>query len=183
MEDHKKVIRFLVLVFTLCIAWFVLYDVYLSQMDDWLTENIADVCVVLLNLAGYEAVSNKSVISIAGQELVYIGPSCNGMILMALFAGFIIAFPGPFISKLFFIPLGIVVINLLNIFRVMALTLNSLYSFRTLDFNHKYTFSFIVYAFIFALWILWVKKFSSLKNLSFNSAPQHADPYHEPSKT
>jgi hypothetical protein len=29
-----------------------------------------------------------------------------------------------------------------------------------LDFNHHYTFTVIVYAFIFLLWMIWVNKFS-----------------------
>ncbi len=50
-----------------------------------------------------------------------------------------------------------------NVLRVAALSLNHMYSRGTVDFNHKYTFTVLVYAFIFFLWHLWVKYFSSLK--------------------
>jgi hypothetical protein len=32
-----------------------------------------------------------------------------------------------------------------------------------LDFNHDYTFTILVYAAVFALWYLWIEKFSPLK--------------------
>ena len=33
-----------------------------------------------------------------------------------------------------------------------------------LDFNHDYTFTIIVYAFVFMLWYIWIQRFSPLGN-------------------
>jgi exosortase/archaeosortase len=131
MKVYKNLIRFLIYVLVLCLSWFILYDIWLSSFDDWLTLRIADASVWFLTILGYEAETRISSVFIDGNELVYIGPACNGMVLMALFAGFIIAFPGPTIKKLYFIPLGIVIINLLNVLRIAFLSLNALYSHQT----------------------------------------------------
>lgn len=170
MKDNSKVIRFLIAALGLWLAWFVLYDIWLSNFDDWLALKVAEGSSLFLSLIGYRAETRNSVVLIDGEELVYIGAACNGMVLMALFAGFIVAFPGPLLKKLLYIPFGIAVINLLNVMRVAALALNSLYSSQTLEFNHKYTFTVIVYAFIFILWMLWVKRFSTLHNHDFTTS-------------
>jgi exosortase/archaeosortase family protein len=82
-------------------------------------------------------------------------------VLYALFAGFVLAFPGPVRRKLWFIPLGIAAIYLLNIIRIGVLALNHLYYHESVEFNHHYTFSFVVYACIFLLWMLWARRLSS----------------------
>jgi exosortase family protein XrtF len=100
---------------------------------------------------------------VAGKPAVIVGDPCNGLVLYALFAGFVLAFPGgTWRRKLPFIAGGIVLIYLLNILRVGALALNHLYSYGTVDFNHHYTFSFIVYGCIFLLWILWVRRYAAV---------------------
>ena len=42
--------------------------------------------------------------------------------------------------------------------RVAALALNHQYARGSLDFNHHYTFTFVVYACIFGLWMLWARR-------------------------
>ncbi len=100
-------------------------------------------------------------IGIDGSDGVWVGASCNALTLFFLFAVFVFAYPGHQKSKWWFIPLGILAIHILNILRVVALALLSLYNPGILDFNHTYTFTFIVYAFIFFLWMTWVNKFSN----------------------
>ena len=93
-----------------------------------------------------------------GQAAVVVGPPCNGLILYALFGGFVVAFPGPWQRKLWYIPLGIAIIWGLNVLRVAALAINHHYAHASVDFNHHYTFTFVVYAFIFGLWMLWAQR-------------------------
>jgi hypothetical protein len=47
--------------------------------------------------------------------------------------------------------------------RVAVLAVNYHFSRHTFDFNHKYTYSFLVYSVIFGLWMLWVNRFSGLR--------------------
>jgi exosortase family protein XrtF len=171
LKNYSKVIRFLLTVTILYLVWFIVYDRMLADLDFWLTLKTSDASVWVLTQLGYnaesyiisyDAVTGGSMITIDGNNMVSIGPPCNALVLIALYSGFIIAFPGKFLSKLIFIPVGIVVIVIINTLRVAALAVNSLYHFQTLDFNHKYTFTIIVYAVIFLLWMLWVRRYSGI---------------------
>jgi len=106
------------------------------------------------------------VIGIDGSNGVWVGSNCNAITLFSLFAVFVIAYPGNQKDKLWFVPLGILAIHLLNIIRVAALAIIADSYPLYLNFNHTYTFTFLVYSFIFLLWIVWVNKFSSKNKLA-----------------
>lgn len=104
------------------------------------------------------------VIGIDGSNGVWVGSNCNAITLFSLFSVFIIAYPGKAKSKFWFIPLGILFIHILNIIRVIALVLIANYAPQFLSFNHTYTFTFLIYAFIFMLWMVWVNKYSKINS-------------------
>ena len=108
------------------------------------------------------------VIGIDGTSGVWIGSNCNAISLFILFSVFIIWYPGIQKAKLWFIPLGIISIHILNIIRVIGLVLLAKYYPEYLNFNHTYTFTFIVYAYIFILWVWWVNRFSAKKQPDYN---------------
>ena len=112
------------------------------------------------------------VLGIDGSNGVWVGSNCNAISLFSLFSVFIIAYPGPWKHKAWFIPAGILAIHLINILRVVALAIIANYDYRLLDFNHTYTFTFLVYGFIFGLWIVWVNKFSNLSNFYNKAKPK-----------
>lgn len=103
------------------------------------------------------------VIGIDGSTGVWVGSNCNAITLFSLFSVFIIAYPGKIKTKLWYIPFGIVLIHLLNIFRVVCLVFIAYYYPQFLNFNHTYTFTFLIYSVIFLLWMIWVNKYSSKK--------------------
>lgn len=123
----------------------------------------------LLQAVGYPTFAvlqdrDLQVVGIDGSNGVWIGSNCNAITLFSLFAVFVIAYPGPWRAKLWYIPLGIATIHLLNLLRVVALVLIAYYHPELLNFNHTYTFTFLMYAFIFALWMIWVNKFGPTRN-------------------
>jgi len=100
------------------------------------------------------------VVGIDGSNGVWVGSNCNAISLFSLFSVFVLAYPGHQKNKLWFVPLGILLIHILNIIRVISLAIIAYYSPYSLSFNHTYTFTFFVYAFIFLLWMVWVNKFA-----------------------
>jgi exosortase family protein XrtF len=108
---------------------------------------------------------DMQVVGIDGSNGVWVGSNCNAITLFGLFAVFIIAYPGQHKNKWWFVISGIIAIHLLNIFRVVGLALLSLKAPAYLDFNHTYTFTFIIYGFIFVLWMIWINRFAT-KDLS-----------------
>lgn len=152
-------------------AYLVLYLVYqfvvkrYTYYDQKFIGTIIESADLVLNAFGYTTFKvlqdrDFQVIGIDGSNGVWVGSNCNAITLFALFSVFVLAYPGHQNSKWWFIPLGILSIHTVNILRVVALALIANYAPSYLDFNHTYTFTFIVYAFIFILWSVWVNKFA-----------------------
>ena len=161
---NRLVFRFLAVAAILYLAWFFGYEQWLAQdprFDNYLCTQITAAAVWCLREVGFEALvaaTNPNLVLMSGQPAVVVGPPCNGLILYALFAGFVVAFPGLWSRKLWYIPLGIALIWGLNVLRVAALAVNFHYAHASVDFNHHYTFTIVVYAFIFGLWMLWAQR-------------------------
>ena len=82
---------------------------------------------------------------------------------MIIFVAFLFAF-GPVNKSLFwFIPLGLLVIHLVNLSRITLLFWVSIYMTDYMYFMHKYFFTAILYVVVFVLWVYWVRKFSVYK--------------------
>lgn len=125
----------------------------------------------ILQLFGYKTNMilqdrDLQVIYIDGSNGVWVGSNCNAISLFILFVVFIAWYPGHQKSKLWFIPFGIVSIHILNILRVVCLAIIAKKAPGWLDFNHSYTFTFLIYAYIFSLWVWWVNKFSNKNSKS-----------------
>lgn len=166
MYQYKKLVLFLVSALGLYITWYMIYELYIhpdGRLDNWLNQFSAQCGAIALSLFGFKAeATTLATIAVSQKKIIRIGDSCNGLEFFALFAGFVALFPGQWKRKVVFIPIGILLIFLLNIIRILVLVLNYYYSRYTFAFNHKYTYSFIIYAIIFGMWMLWVNKFSSL---------------------
>lgn len=164
--------RFLLVAAALYLAWFFGYEQWLAhdgRLDAALCDNLARSGVALLQALGFSAAVDAhtpSLVLMAGEQSVIVGAPCNGLVLYAVFAGFVLAFPGQWLRKAWFIPLGIALIWLLNVVRVAVLAINHHYSHRTVDFNHHYTFTVVVYACIFGLWMLWAQRMAKPAQLA-----------------
>ena len=125
--------------------------------------NSADVVLMDIGYKTFKVLQDHDyqVIGIDGSNGVWVGSNCNAITLFTLFAVFIIAYPGNQKHKFWFVPLGIIIIHVINILRVVALAMIANAYPHYLNFNHPFTFTFLVYSFIFGLWMLWVNKFAS----------------------
>lgn len=165
----------------LYLAWFFLYESWLKPMgipDQPLTRHTTELSNTLLNAIGYNISfyhqEHMSYLYIQSERLLGVAHECNALILFVLFAGFVISFPGNWLQKLWFIPGGMLAIGLVNIGRVTALTLIQIHYPSALAFNHKYTFTILVYGFIFSLWMLWVKKFGTTLSPEYEAPAKKA---------
>jgi len=118
----------------------------------------------ILDTVGLEAHLSQTIIYIDGaSQSVNLMRGCLGRNLMGIFAGFILAFPGNYKHKLWYIPTGIAFIVLINIFRVIGLAYNSYCCPENTQFNHDTFFNYSIYLLTFVMWTIWVQKFSPLK--------------------
>jgi exosortase family protein XrtF len=165
---NSKTSRFFLLSALIYLFWFLLYDFYIKPktlLDEKIISNIIFSTKRFLELFSYKVYFtmedlNYQMIGIDGAHPIWIGGPCDGVSVMAIFLIFVSAYPGNQLHKLWYVPLGILAIHFINILRVAGLTLINFYAPEYLDFNHNYTFTFLVYGFIFILWITWVNKFS-----------------------
>ena len=165
---NRLLFRFILVAAVMYLGWFFGYEQWLAQdghLDTLLCEQLSQAGVAVLRVLGFAATVDAvqaNLVVMNGQPAVIIGAPCNGLVLYALFGGFVLAFPGPWQHKLWFIPLGIGLIWCLNILRVMALALNHHYAHKSVDFNHHYTFNIVVYGLIFGLWMLWARRLANV---------------------
>lgn len=160
----NPVVRFLVLVFTLYILWYFVYNLWLQPnqtLDLFVIDITISISKWILELFNYTVYTGADrLIGIDGASGLWIGDNCNGIALFALFSWFIIAFKGKVKYKLIYIPVGILLIQLINVLRVVVLAILDTHSRAWTEFNHTYTFTIIIYGFIFLLWMNWVNNFS-----------------------
>ena len=165
----NPLIFFLFKAFILFSFWIVVYEIWLNPIgtfDLFVIDKLIIQSGYVLELFNYNLIPDViydtefRTIGVDGTHGVWIGDPCNGLTVFALFTGFIIAFPGNWKKKLLFIPFGIITIHILNVIRVSALCVILLKSPESLDFNHTYVFTSIIYAYIFLLWYWWADKLS-----------------------
>ena len=93
-----------------------------------------------------------------GRDIVSIEDTCNALELFVLYAGFIVCMPAKTLRKVLFIAGGIMAIYIVNVLRCSGVAYLIIYAPKYADFAHHYVFTFIVYGFIIALWLIFSKK-------------------------
>lgn len=88
--------------------------------------------------------------------VVYAG--CNGVSLYIVFLAFVLAFFKPSLKLGLFVFLGLVVLNISNVFRAAALYYISIHVPDQLYFYHKYIFNIMLFLEVFGLWYYATKK-------------------------
>lgn len=170
---QNPIFRFLFFAGILYWVWFIFYETYLipkTDIDYLVTKNLVSVTSSSYQLLGTRTMideeSQHIVISLATHPGtgVWVGTPCNGLKLFALFAIFIIAYPGRIKHKLWFIPAGIFLIYWINVIRIMMLLKLISVNPELFQFNHNYTFTISVYSLIFILWFTWAKVYGKTKN-------------------
>lgn len=166
---QNKFALFLLKAGGLYLLCYILYEFVVKRytlLDEHFIRMIINQCIFLFELLGYKTFASKDindvqVFGIDGSNGVWIGGPCNGITLLFLFAVFVVAYPGPKKTKLWYIPLGMLLVHIVNLIRIISLAMISYYAPEYLDFNHTYTFTFLAYSFVFGLWMLWVNRYSS----------------------
>ena len=90
---------------------------------------------------------------------VFIYNGCSGLKEMAMFIFIMVLFPGPWKSKLVFIPVSILIIFIIVILRVVLLVLIFNYHPTYYGLFHDFLLNYIFFGIFFLLWLVWVKFF------------------------
>jgi exosortase/archaeosortase family protein len=82
---------------------------------------------------------------------------CLGTDMMFAFAALVISFPGRMINRLWFLPLGWVGVQLINIVRIVGLTLVWLKLGPDSSFDTHDAFNFFTTLFVLGMFMVWVR--------------------------
>lgn len=116
---------------------------------------------IVCDILGYEGGAYGRVFFIEGTNGIAIKNSCIGISAMVIFGGLIAVYPGRWKHKLWYIPLGMVLVQASNLFRLVSLAIMQKHSSEAfVRFNHSYTYLIITYSFIFVLVAWWFNKWS-----------------------
>ena len=135
LRDLRKTptFRFFGLAFLAYVVWSVAYEQALkphTTLDEVVIEHMVTSTETAFKAIGWpvgtypQPTTHRDRVGVAGHAGVQIGAPCDGVALFALFAIFILAFPGPLLRKAWFIPAGIALLHLANVVRVIVLALS-----------------------------------------------------------
>ena len=115
----------------------------------------------MLNWLGYGAdVVNQRYLDLYDLEFnVHVRNFCLGIDMMFTLTALIISFPGKWLDRLWFIPLGILGIHLINIARIVGLCLSFLLLKKGDFVDHHDVFNMVALVFIFLLFVRWVNRY------------------------
>jgi exosortase family protein XrtF len=167
MKDQRAILFFLLKFIGLYIVLNTIYGTwvgYYAPLPDPITKMVTHHTAALLsvtqsNVSVGEAINSPNVpLRQDNDTIVSVFEGCNSLNVMIVFISFIVAFTGTWKKTLVFSLIGIVLIYVFNLFRVGLLFYIAKYWPNNLYFFHKYLFTGLLYAMVFFLWYLWVKR-------------------------
>ena len=170
---YKSVIRFILTFLLVYVSLSVAYKFYLDYSKnskyypDYITNLVARQSADLIHVLGYEASvlphpdepSLKLIIN--NKYLARVIEGCNSVSVIILFVSFIVAFSGKPKSTFLYMLSGSALIYVVNLLRIVVLTIGLYYYPWRRDILHTVVFPGIIYGMVFLLWIIWVNRFSN----------------------
>lgn len=90
---------------------------------------------------------------------VSVAPECTSLKQWMHWLFLMLLFPGPWKHKAWYIPLGLVIVELTNVVRVVGITLFLKFFPHHFELAHDYIFKVMFYVVIFLMWVIWTEKF------------------------
>jgi exosortase family protein XrtF len=170
---YKSVIRFIITFLVVYGVLSITYKLYLDYSEnsryypDYLTNLVAKQSESLIEAIGYdtkiEAHPNESSMKliINNKFVARVIEGCNSVSVIILFVSFIIAFAGKWKTTLFYLLVGSVLIYIINLIRIVILSVGLYHYPWRREILHTVIFPLIIYGFVFLLWMFWVNRFAN----------------------
>ena len=131
---------------------------YVSRVIDFLTESLLIAnSWIMEHLFSIQCVIEGDVLIISDGFNIEMQSGCSGLQQFFLVIILFLIYPGPWKSKIWYIPISIVVIYVLNLIRFIGISLYSAYDGKHFDLVHDWIFRPFIYLGIFLLWVLWAE--------------------------
>jgi exosortase/archaeosortase family protein len=128
--------------------FFQIFSSNLLHVSSWIVAHIPGLSTTVVN----------NTIYVANKGFVGINQSCSGLKQFIQFALLMMLYPGPWKKKLWFIPLGLLIVYLTNVFRIVGLVIVININPASFHFAHDNIFRPLFYVVIFLMWVYWVEK-------------------------
>ena len=167
MKDFKEILFILLRFLGIWLVLFLMYQLFLNQYKgdiDAITRFVSDQSAFLLNKTGFETTTKDFpyyetiMFYIKEKPATRMVEGCNAVSVMIMFLAFVFAFYKG-VRTFYFAFAGIVLLYILNLFRIYVLNVI------VVDFPaltkpaHDYFFPAIIYGGVVVLWLIWINKF------------------------
>jgi len=130
----------------------------------WMSHHVASASVAVLHFFGSNIeLEPNNVLRNENNNAVRVIWACSGIKQAYIFFCIIAFYRGPWLKKLWYIPLGLALVYLFNIFRISSIAAMVEQHPDWFRFIHEYFFKYLFYGMIFGLWVLWEEKISVRK--------------------
>ena len=180
-REFKPALLFLARFVGVYVLGNILYGLYIASFQneaDTVTELVSHHSCYVLNQFGenVQPVRNTQgpTVFIQTQEKITLNifEGCNGVNVIIVFVAFMVAFGGPLKKMAWYVPLGILTIHIFNLARISLLFYVAQYDQELFYYVHKYFFTAALYLVVFALWAIWVMKFTQKPKQEVNAQTQ-----------
>lgn len=131
----------------------------LSVGFNLMVNHVARVVCDILSFMGYHIqLEGSNVLLHDNGVAVKIVWACTGLKQAYIFIAIIAFYKGPFLRKLWYIPAGLVIVYLFNIFRIMMIVASIRENPDSFEFLHEGLYKYMYYGIIFLMWVLWEEK-------------------------
>lgn len=179
MQRNRTIIIFLVKFFATYFILFGIYSFYLNRTQQKIdvfscspiTKTVANHVQKVAKIMGYNAYVKQSTNELSmqfvlnGKYVSRIIEGCSSISIIILFLAFIIAFSGGVKATILFGLFGSVLIYIVNILRIIALSI-MYYKYPEYEtILHDLFFPAVIYGLTFILWLTWVKFYSKINKV------------------
>ena len=167
MKDFKEILFILLRFLGIWLVLFLMYQLFLNQYKgdiDAITRFVSDQSAFLLNKTGFETTTKDFpyyetiMFYIKEKPATRMVEGCNAVSVMILFLAFIFAFYKG-IKTIWFALVGLVILYVLNLFRIYVLNVVVIEYNNLTKPAHDYFFPAIIYGGVVLLWLIWINKF------------------------
>ena len=139
-------------------VWHLLYDYILlpdGRLDTFMSFSGVRMAADALSICGWEVESSGRILNVFNARGVEILNDCNGLDLLGIYTGFIIAYPGPIRERLLLLAGGLLLLYFANVLRIAVLALSNVYYPDYWNNVHSASSYVFFYPLILGLWYIW----------------------------
>lgn len=123
----------------------------------WLLENVFHLDITTMSDIRLIATPNNE----GGWARAIIAPECASLKQWLHWLFLMLLFPGPWKHKLWYIPVGLVVVEWTNVVRICGVIMMQIPWPNSFHLAHDYIFKVFFYFIIFLMWVIWVECFKN----------------------